>query len=84
MLTNSENEGIVQSKTLALRLSDVQIVSLRMGRWMSGQEFIGWIISCMDDGQRERERVRNIFDRVHQTPLTGVYFQDALTFITRK
>ena len=48
---------------------------------MSQQELVRWIIARMRYGYGEGERMWIIFDRVHQTTLSRVDFQYALTFV---
>jgi hypothetical protein len=82
MLADGEDEGVVDSETLALWLCDVQVISLCMRRWMAGQELVWRVLSCVNDGKGECKGMWDILDRVHQASLSGVDLQDSLTFVT--
>ena len=57
---------------------------LSVGSWMASQKLVRWIVPGVDDRKCESQRVRNVFDGVHQTSFPSVDFQDPLTFITWK
>ena len=84
MLAEDEDKCIVPGKPLTLRLGDVDVVSLCMGRGMASQEIVWWIVASMNDGESKSKRVWNISDRLHQASWTSIYFENSLTFISRK
>ena len=51
MLTNGEDEGIIDDQAHTLGLNDVEIVLLRVRRWMANEEIVWWVRA----GVRERE-----------------------------
>lgn len=52
-LTDSEDEGIVDSQSGALRLGDVEIVALCVRSWVPDEEFIGGVSTLMDNWERD-------------------------------
>ena len=84
MLPHSENEGVVDSEAGALRLRDIEIVALGVGRRMANEEIVGRVSASMGNWQGEGERVRVVFDRMHQATPAGIDLQSAMTLVARE
>lgn len=83
MLTDCKDESVVHSQTLALWLCDVQVVALSVGCWVSSQKLIRGILASVDNGKRKSERMWNILDRMHKSPLSSINFQYSIPFVPR-
>lgn len=53
MLTDGEDESIVEREVRILGLCDVEVVALGVGCGMEGQEGIGWIGAGVSNGERK-------------------------------
>ena len=81
VLADGEDEGVVEREALALRLHDVDVVALGVRGGVARDELVGRVLARVDDGKRERQRVRDVLDAVHEPPLAGVHLQDAGPFV---
>lgn len=61
-MTDGEDEGIVDSKTRALGLCDVEIMTLGVGCGVPREELVWGVHAGVDDGKGEGERVRVVLD----------------------
>lgn len=82
MLSDGKDKGIIQSQLLTLRLDNIDVVSLCVGSRMSCDKFIWRILASVDDGESKGQRMRNVFDTLHQTSFASINLQYALAFIT--
>ena len=81
MLSDGENESVVDSEDFALGLGDVEVVALGVGRRVAGEEFVRRVRARVDDGQGEGERVRVVLDADHEAAGAGVDVQHAVAFV---
>ena len=84
MLADSKDKGVVDGQHLALRLGDVEVVSLRMRRGMAGEKVIWRIHTIVEDGKSERQRVRVVPNTVHEAAQAGVDFENTVPFVGRE
>lgn len=64
MLSYAENKGIIDDQTSALRLSDVEVMSLGMRGRMASEEGIRRVLSLVEEWDCECQSMRIILDRV--------------------
>lgn len=57
MLANVEDESVVHDEAFALRLHDVEVVALCVGRWVANEEVVRWVLADVRDWQGEGESV---------------------------
>src|SRR5690348_15490973 len=81
MLTNSKDECVVDCEPCALRLHDIQVITLSVPRRMSKNKIIRWVVACMNDWKGKGKRMRDVSAVVHQSFPTRVYFDRALPFV---
>ena len=84
MLADGKDECIVDSQSFALRLRNIEVMALGMGRGMAGQELVRRIRSIVQYGQRERQRMRIISDAMHKATLACVDLEDTLALVGRE
>jgi hypothetical protein len=58
VLTDAEDEGVVDREAVALRLDHIEVVALGVGCWVKFEEVVGWVGACVTDGEGEGERMR--------------------------
>jgi len=61
VLPNRKNKRVIPHQPIALRLLDIKIVALSMGRRMQSQERIGRVGACVGDRECESEGVGIVF-----------------------
>jgi hypothetical protein len=66
MLTDAEDEGVVQGYVRALRLCDVQIVPLSVWCWVQGEERVRRVAAGMRHGKAKGQSVRILLVRMLQ------------------
>lgn len=84
MLSYAENKRVVDRQPGALRLGDVEVVPLCMWRWVAKKEVVWWILTNMRERQCQSHGMWVVFDRVHQATFASIYFENSLTFVSRK
>ncbi len=65
-MTHSEDESVVHGELLALRLRNVEIVTLSMGSRVTRDKFVGGVVAGMHDGKGEGEWVGDVLDGMHE------------------
>ena len=53
MLTDGEDEGIIEREIRTLRLRNVEVMTLGMGSRMESQEGVWWILASVCDRQTQ-------------------------------
>lgn len=81
MLADGKNKGIVDGKSRALGLHDVQVMTLSMRCWVAQYKIVWRIFTGVNDGYGKCKGMRNVSAGLHNAPFTCVDLYDTLSFV---
>lgn len=64
MLADAEDDGVVRCQACALRLHNVEILTLSVRSWMACEEGVRWVLTCVGQGKSQGQSVWVRFDGV--------------------